>query len=70
MYVCRPADDTDDTEHLVLVGGTQIYEMYGVGTIHTTPLFLKTPAQRCVNGYARGLRVATPGLGPGRSATK
>lgn len=41
MHVGSPADDT---EHLVLVGGTQMYEMYGVGTIHTTPFFLKTPA--------------------------
>lgn len=33
------APDPAITEHLLLVGGTQIYEMYGVGTIHTTPLF-------------------------------
>jgi hypothetical protein len=31
----------DVAAHLVWGGGTSIYEMYGVGTIHSTPLFLK-----------------------------
>jgi hypothetical protein len=41
IYMQHIGGSADVAAHLVWGGGTSIYEMYGVGTIHSTPLFLK-----------------------------